>query len=247
MRATALEFRFRMAIMVALVAVGFWAPWMEYVDVGRRMPLLEWLALELGRSGAMSFGAATALVIVAAALVAAAAAVLRVWGTAYLGSGTVNNLEMKAGRVVADGPYRYVRNPLYLGSWCMIAAMAFVMPPTGALFAVVLLTVFLLRLVLAEEAFLAAELGNAYQTYRTAVPRLAPRLRPALPPAGHRPHWGMGVLAEVNPIGVFLVIVVLSWSYEPWLLVRGILISFGISLVVRALLPAAGQEPSLES
>ena len=57
-------------------------------------------------------------------------ALLRVWGTAYLGTGTVNSLDMKAGSVVADGPYRYVRNPLYLGLWFMVAAMAFIMPVT---------------------------------------------------------------------------------------------------------------------
>ena len=59
----------------------------------------------------------------------------------------------------------------------MVAAMAFLMPPTGALFAMVLLTVFLFRLILGEEAFLTAKLGQPYENYLSAVPRLFPRLR----------------------------------------------------------------------
>ena len=102
----------------------------------------------------MSFTSAVPAVIVLAQYLAAVAALLRVWGTAYLGPATVNSLSMKAGSVVADGPYRYVRNPLYLGLWFMVAALAFLMPPTGALCAIVLVTLFILRLTLAEEAFL---------------------------------------------------------------------------------------------
>jgi hypothetical protein len=99
----------------------------------------------------------------------------RVWGTAYLGTGTVNNAEMKAGVVMADGPYRYVRNPLYIGSWLMVAAISVLMPPSGAPFTMVVLSVFLLRLILGEEAFLATQLGEPYIAYRKAVPRLIPK------------------------------------------------------------------------
>lgn len=244
MRATALEFRLRMAIMVTLIVLGFWAPWIGLLHSGPRISLLEWLALQLGRSGAAPFSMATALVIVAAGLMAALAAVLRVWGTAYLGAGTVNHLEMQAGAVMADGPYRLVRNPLYLGSWLLIGAIAFLMPPTGALFTMALLTVFLLRLILAEEAFLQQQLGEPYEAYLRQVPRLVPSLRSKLPSAGHAPHWGHAALAEINPIGVFLVMAVLSWSYEEELMVRAILVSFGISLVVRAFMPSVRQQAS---
>ena len=37
---------------------------------------------------------------------------------------------------MADGPYRYVRNPLYIGLWCMVIAMAFLMPASGRIFAI---------------------------------------------------------------------------------------------------------------
>jgi len=107
---------------------------------------------------------------------AAKGAALRIWGTAYLGYGTVHHEQMQAGAVMADGPYRHVRNPLYLGLWCVFAALGFLMPPSGALVTMALLTVFLSRLIIGEEAFLTAQLGQPYRNYLSAVPRLIPRL-----------------------------------------------------------------------
>ena len=237
MRATKLEFQLRMAINAAIIILGFWAPWIDAWGFGKRISLLEWLPLELSRLGLFSFTIASPLVIVTATLIAAAGAASRVWGTAYLGPATVHNLEMKAGAVMADGPYRYVRNPLYLGLWFMVAAMAFLMPPTGALFSIFLLTLFLLRLILGEEAFLCAQLGEPYQAYLHAVPRLIPRPRTNLQSTGTKHHWLRALLAEIMPIGVFFSLAFLSWSYNSRLMIRAILISFGVSLVARAFIP----------
>lgn len=237
MRATSIEFRLRMVFMAAAITLGFWAPWIGISGSERSIPLLEWLALELSRLGLVRFSAAIPLVIVAGALIAALAAALRIWGTAYLGAATVNRFEMVAGRVMADGPYRFVRNPLYLGSWLMFAAISLLMPASGALVAMVLLSIFLLRLILGEEAFLSGQLGEPYRDYLRAVPRLMPRLRAALPSAGATPRWLHAALAETNPIGVFLTLAIVSWSYNNLLMLKAILISFGLSLVVRALLP----------
>jgi protein-S-isoprenylcysteine O-methyltransferase Ste14 len=243
MRASAIEFRLRMVINAVIITLGFWAPWIEAWGLGRRMTLLEWLSLQLARVGLVRFTVAVPAVIVVSAAIAAAGAVLRVWGTAYLGTGTVNSLEMKAGGVVADGPYRYVRNPLYIGVWCMVAAMAFMMPPNGALFAMVLISIFLFRLIMGEEAFLAAQIGEPYKIYLSAVPRLAPRLQASLPSRGSRPHWLRAALAELMPIGVFVALAFLSWSYDSRLVGRTILIFFGASLIVRALMPT-GADPT---
>ncbi|HET9098764.1 MAG TPA: isoprenylcysteine carboxylmethyltransferase family protein [Acidobacteriaceae bacterium] len=234
MRATALEFRLRVAIIALVIAIGFWAPWIQAWDMGRRVSLLEWIALELSRTRLVPFAVSTVAVIVLATLIAGLGALLRVWGTACMGVGVVQHAEMRAGAVVADGPYRLVRNPLYIGTWCMVAALAFAMPPTGALFTMVLLTVFLLRLILGEEAFLAGQLGETYTAYKQRVPRLYPRLRGALPASGRTAHWGRAVLAEMGAIGVFVIFAALSWRYDNHLMLRAILINFGVSLVLRA-------------
>ena len=242
MRATAIEFRLRMAINAVIIVLGFWAPWIERWQIGSRVSSLEWLALEISRTGLLPFTVATPVTIVAGAAIAGTGAFLRVCGTAYLGSGIVQGANMKAEAVMADGPYRFVRNPLYLGLWCMILALALMMPPTGALFAIVLLTVFLLRLIFGEEAFLSAQLGAPYRAYLSRVPRLIPRLRTSVARGGSKPDWLRGVLAEIMPIGVFVTLAALSWSYDNRLMGRAILISFGISLVVRAVLPSASAE-----
>lgn len=235
-----------MFINATIIVLGFWAPWIEAWGIGQRIALLEWLPLEISRAGWLSFTIASPAVIVAAALVAAVGAGLRIWGTAYLGPATVQHAQMLAGVVVADGPYRYVRNPLYLGIWGMATAMAFLMPPTGALFTMVVLSVFLLRLTLGEEAFLAARLGEPYRAYLRAVPRFLPRVRTPLPSAGARPDWFRAVLAELTPIGVFIALAVVSWSYDNQLMGQVILISFGLSLVARAFMPGASASPHTE-
>lgn len=237
MRATAIEFRLRVLIMVVVIAVGAWSPWIALLGSGRRISLLEWLALELSRLGVVTFTYATPVVIVLASLIALLGAIVRVWGTACLGADTVHHAHMKAGIVVADGPFRYVRNPLYLGSICMVAAIGFVLPPTGALFVALMLGVFLVRLILAEEAYLSAQLGGAYLDYQRAVPRLFPRLRTSLLPSDISPQWGRAILAEVFPIGVFIILAGLSWKYDNQLMIKAILVSFGASLVVRAFMP----------
>jgi hypothetical protein len=145
---------------------------------------------------------------------------------------------MQAGAVMADGPYRYMRNPLYLGGWFMMIAVSLLMPPSGALFTVVLLTIFYLRLILGEEAFLASQLGQPYEEYLRAVPRLIPRLRASLPPAGNKAHWLTAAFTEVFPIGAFFTMAVLAWFYDQQLMLEGIFWSFLASLVARGLMKA---------
>jgi protein-S-isoprenylcysteine O-methyltransferase Ste14 len=241
MNASAVLFRYRMAINTVLVILGFWAPWIDYLGIGRRISLLEWSALEISRLGMLRFTVAAPAVIVVAALIAAIGAFFRVWGTAYLGPGIVQHAQMKAGSVLADGPYRYVRNPLYLGLWCMVLALAFIMPPTGALFTVVAITIFVLTLISGEEAFLTAQLGEPYRAYLSAVPRLFPRFRTSLLPTGRKPRWLRALLAEPIPIGVFLALAVFSWTYNNQLMIRIILVSLGVSLITRAFLSGTPQ------
>jgi protein-S-isoprenylcysteine O-methyltransferase Ste14 len=226
-----------MPINVAFVVLGFWAPWVVSSGVGGRISLLEWSALELSRTGLLRFTLATPVVIVVGALLAAFGAILRVWGAAYLGAGTVQSLNMKADSVIADGPYRYVRNPLYLGLWCTIAALTFVMPPTGALVTMILFTIFQFRLILGEETFLTGQLGESYRNYLRAVPRLIPRLRTTVTKRNAQPQWLRAVLTELNPIGIFVALAVFSWSYDNWMMVKVILVGFGVSLVMRAFVP----------
>jgi protein-S-isoprenylcysteine O-methyltransferase Ste14 len=238
MRATALEFRLRMLILVAIAFIGVWAPWVGPWDIGRRISTIEWFALQISRIGWASFSVATPIVIVFGALLAAVGMVLRVWGAAYLGYTTVHHADMQAGAVMAAGPYRYVRNPLYLSGWFMFAAISLLVTPSGALFIMAFAIFFQFRLILGEEAFLDGQLGEPYRAYLRAVPRLIPRLHPSLPQAVAQPHWLTAVLTEIMPIGTFVTLAIVSWWYDNELMLNAILISLVVSLVVRGLMKA---------
>jgi len=234
MRASSLEFRLRMIIQVAIFVVGFVAPWIGPSNSARRVSTLAWLALEISRSGVASFALAAPMVIVLGSLAALAGVVFRVWGAAYLSYDVVHQGQMQGGAVMVDGPYRYVRNPLYLGGWCLTVAMSLTMPPSGALFTLVMMTAHFLRLILGEEAFLSGKLGEPYREYLRSVPRLVPRLRPNLPRAGAHPQWLVALVSEVTAIGIFVAVAFLSWTYDNMLMIKVVVISFGVALVVRA-------------
>jgi hypothetical protein len=118
----------------------------------------------------------------------------------------------------------------------MNTAIALLMPPSGALVSMILIFLFVLRLIFGEEAFLRAQLGEPYRDYCRAVPRLIPSLRPRVAASGQHPQWLRAALSELTPMGVFLSFAVLSWQYDAKLIIRAIIISFGVSLVVRALM-----------
>ena len=63
-------------------------------------------------------------------------------------------------RLLADGPYRYVRNPLYLGNIFMAAGMGLMASRSGFLILLLGMTVFVIRLILREEAELLRDQGD---------------------------------------------------------------------------------------
>ncbi len=237
MRATPFEFRFRLAIGTAIYVIGFWAPWLRFGPSAEAAPtrLWSWLAIEMARLGILPVQIAYLSITVLAVIFAALGAGFRVWGTAYLGRTVVFDKTMQACEVVAAGPYRYVRNPLYLGSMLTALAVSILMPASGALFFVIALSAFVMRLALGEEAFLKAQIGEAYVEYCRRVGRWLPSLSPRLPASSERPAWLTAVVGETFPLGTALCFLVFAWNYDSQLLIRCVLICFGLSLMARAL------------
>jgi protein-S-isoprenylcysteine O-methyltransferase Ste14 len=240
MKATPFEYRFRFWIHLVLFVLGFWAPWnlaWRIDPTGPNAHVWGALASALAATGGLSITAAFNGLLLLGILCATLGAWLRTWGTAYLSYNVVQSQGMHGLAVVADGPYRFVRNPLYLGTWLHTLALALLMSPSGAIFAVVTIGLFQLRLILAEEPFLATKLGQPYLDYCARVPRILPALTPRVPSAGAQPHWAQAMLGEIYMLCAAISFAVFGWRYNELLLVRCILISLGISLVVRALLP----------
>jgi protein-S-isoprenylcysteine O-methyltransferase Ste14 len=82
-------------------------------------------------------------------------------------------------RVVAAGPYSFVRNPMYLSGFLVLSGFGLV-ERSGVIvvFSAVWLLVVHLAVVGLEEPDLKRKLGQTYEDYRHAVPRWLPR-RPA--------------------------------------------------------------------
>lgn len=232
---TPLEFRFRFLIHVVIFFLGFYAPWNYglHIDTIGTWQVIAWFSRHVW----LSFSVATDAVLVAGIVLALAAAVVRTWAASYLGSSTVQSAAIHGDSVVAAGPYRYVRNPLYLGIILLALALGLLMPPSGAIFTVVLIVLFQLRLIVLEQRFLSDKLGEPYRVYLTKVPELVPALRPRVAASELRPQWGQAFLGEIFLWGVFVSFAVLGWRYNSLLITRGILVSLGISIIVRALMP----------
>ena len=237
MKATALEFRLRYPIHLLIFFLGFTAPW----DIRLHLDSIrtwQFLAAWPARSGWISFSASTIAVLAFGIACAFIGAALRTWGSAYLGASIVKDRAMHGERVVAAGPYRYMRNPLYLGIFIHILALSLLMPTSGAVFTIVLVGFFEMRLILREEAFLAASLGEPYLAYCAKVPRIVPTLTPRVPGSDVRPHWGSSFLGEVYFWGAFLSFAALGWRYNSVLIGQGVLVSLGVSIIARAFIPA---------
>lgn len=191
LEATAFEFRARVWLSGGLFLVAGLSLWIDPESVASR--LLRLAGLQAGSPG-WSHGM-RALILFGATLVAAAAA-LRTWANAWLQSGVVRDRSLRTERLLVDGPYRHVRNPLYLGSLMFAVGLSLTTSLLGGL---ILLGGHLLlfsRIIRREEAAMLAAHGGAYQRYREAVPRLLPAARARLPASGAAPRWGQALRGE---------------------------------------------------
>jgi protein-S-isoprenylcysteine O-methyltransferase Ste14 len=230
-------FRYRIYILAIIVVLGFWSPWDRWFG----WPSMRvWLVVpqQLSRLGLMPLERATLTVTAVAVLCALVGALSRTWATAYLDATVVYDNRMHADQVVADGPFRYVRNPLYLGTLFHVLALSILMSPSGAIFVIVAVQLFHVVLVAGEEQLMLAQRGEHYAKYLKVVPRWIPSLRAKLPSSGARPRWGQAILGEIYMCAVAVIYSALAWRYNAQLLERGILIAYGTRMVLRALVPA---------
>jgi protein-S-isoprenylcysteine O-methyltransferase Ste14 len=82
-------------------------------------------------------------------------------------------------RLVEEGPYRYVRNPMLAGIFIMLIGLGMLFRSWSltAGFTPLFMICALLEFKLIEEPELERRLGNAYRDYRARTPMFIPRLR----------------------------------------------------------------------
>lgn len=108
-----------------------------------------------------------------------------VWSFGAIGRGTPGIWDPPR-RVVATGPYRWVRNPIYVGALLIISGEAWLFRSTGLLiYAGLLAVAFVLLVISYEEPTLQSRFGASYETYRRTVPGWIPADPRADRAAGH--------------------------------------------------------------
>ena len=97
------------------------------------------------------------------------------WVFAAVGRGTPGPWDPPR-RFVAVGPYRWVRNPIYLAGMVIVLGEAWLFGSTALLlYAVGVAVAFHLLVVAYEEPRLRDRFGEQYEAYRQAVSRWVPR------------------------------------------------------------------------
>ena len=140
---------------------------------------------------------------------------LRLWAVAVIGkesrtrgSGTV--------RLVIDGPYAYVRNPLYVGNFLLTLGATFISELLWMVpIAIGMFVIQYIPIVLWEEQLLRDRFGTQYVDYCQRVPRWFPRWRPHVAssiPASYQ--WRTAWWSERSTLGTLALLLLAMLAKE---------------------------------
>lgn len=166
-------YRWRSFVIFAIYMIGFYAGWLGWDRVAGSgyIPTYVWIARTAGIHAQPLLWLATALVCLGFAV--------RLWGSSYLSASVVWNRNALDDRLIVDGPFRYVRNPLYLGNNLQALGIGVLASPYGFAFIVVGSFVFTWLLAAHEARLMHERYGAVYDRFKAAVPAMLPRLLPA--------------------------------------------------------------------
>lgn len=143
---------------------------------------------------------------------------IRFWGVSIAGSETRTTGPVGATNLITQGPFAYVRNPLYVGNMLMYLGtgiMANALMPFLLIIALAFFGFQYALIVGKEEEYLRGAFGEEYERYTRHVPRFVPRLTPyAGQHSFHRaPDLSRALLSERRTLqafgGITLAIVLL--------------------------------------
>jgi protein-S-isoprenylcysteine O-methyltransferase Ste14 len=189
-RATEFEFRYRSLLNLIHFWIAFLVYFFDHTNVARA--IVHWAA------GASPLRALlfTRLIFAFGTLLTVLAAASRTWAAAYLRSDVVHDTKLHSDLLVADGPYRYVRNPLYLGTFLLTIALGLFTSRTGFVILAGGAAIRILRLIGREEVTLEEQQGEGFREYCRRVPRLIPSIMPRVPAGGLKPRWAQAFVGE---------------------------------------------------
>jgi len=107
--------------------------------------------------------------------------VLRFLGVSYAGNTTRTTIRLRARYLITNGPFAYVRNPIYLGNLLIYLGFGIIslaLFPYLQLFALLFFLGQYHLIINIEEEFLEKKYSNIYLEYTEYVRRFIPRISP---------------------------------------------------------------------
>ncbi len=152
--------------------------------------------------------------LVTGLLIALLGEAIRFWGVSIVGSETRTTGVVGATNLITDGPFGFVRNPLYVGNILMYVGcgvMSNALVPWLQFAALVWFGIQYHLIVSREEEHLRQTFGEEYERYVRNVPRFLPRLKKySGEHSFHRgPDFSRGVKSETRTLQGFTVVIVL--------------------------------------
>jgi protein-S-isoprenylcysteine O-methyltransferase Ste14 len=100
-----------------------------------------------------------------------------VWARQYLGRNWSGTVQVKQDhQLICDGPYRFVRHPIYTGILVAFLGTALIVGHWGGILAVLIAAGSFWRKLTLEERFMRETFGSAYEEYRARTAALIPYL-----------------------------------------------------------------------
>ncbi len=193
MRATKFEFEHRFWIIMAIYFIAFALSGTDHTSFIVWVRHLIAPSIARGSAEAEMFARIT---ITVGALLVFVTAMIRTWGAAYLRTDVVHDTAQHSEALVADGPFRYTRNPLYLANVPMAAGIGVLASQSGFIFLVLANWIFVYRLIFREEEALRETQGESYLAYCRAVGRFWPSLSPKVRTGNLKPQWKQAFAGE---------------------------------------------------
>jgi len=146
---------------------------------------------------------------------------LRFWGVSIAGSETRTTGTVGGTFLITNGPFAYVRNPLYVGNMLLYAGvgvMSMALFPWLLLVATIWFCFQYNVIVKQEEVYLAERWGMEYNDYRNKVGRFLPRsgryVSPNAPPKSVSIREGMASERRtLQAIGLVVLLIVAKYAY----------------------------------
>ena len=127
---------------------------------------------------------------------------IRIWSAGHIS---------KCQELTTSGPFAYVRNPLYIGSFAMFIGYS-LMTRVVSVWAPILLLFVITHwgAVIWEEAYLSAKFGGMFEAYCRRVPRLVPGLTPRFSVSGFSLAQAWINREQVSALGTTVVIAIFA-------------------------------------